>query len=205
MNAAEVLARIEGQSFSALVNLASDFRTFLRILISQPELAELSGATNADAMTLKVFTRVLELAGSSPEEGYEHPADAALAAYLWLLSMRNRDYSEIAAEMVLKCNQCWWARKMAEHVRNTARFHSGAGLVSRVVSAAGAKVDYTAHALTAPFTILTSMQRGSRVNRNEQPSGTKPVTVYPLAVNDRPAFFKNHETRNESADVLVGK
>lgn len=58
------------------------------------------------------------------EEQDEHPADAALAAYLWLLSSRDGDYSARAAETVLECKQCWWARKMAEHVRDQKK-HQG--------------------------------------------------------------------------------
>jgi hypothetical protein len=69
-------------------------------------------------VTLDVFARVVELAAAPAEEEYEHPADSALAAYLWLLGARNGDYSERATETVLECKRCWWARKMAEHVRN---------------------------------------------------------------------------------------
>ncbi len=117
MNAAEARERIEGYAFSALVNLASDFSTFLRILASQPEVRALDDEMNSECVTLDVFARVGELAASPAEEGYEHPADSALAAYLWLLGARNGDYSARAVEMVLECKQCWWARKMAEYIQ----------------------------------------------------------------------------------------
>ena len=117
MNATEAMERIEGHAFSALVNLASDFPTFLRILTSQPEVQALAEEMKSDRVTIDVFSRVSEVATSPVEEGYEHPADSALAAYLWLLSTREGDYSTKAAETVLECKQCWWARKMAEHVQ----------------------------------------------------------------------------------------
>jgi len=117
MNATEAMERIEGHAFSAMVNLASDFPTFLRILTSQPEIGALSDEMKSEQATLDVFARVGELAASPTEEEYEHPADSALAAYLWLLSTRNGDYSARAAKTVLECKQCWWARKMAEHVQ----------------------------------------------------------------------------------------
>jgi hypothetical protein len=121
MNATEAMERIEGHAFSAMVNLASDVSTFLRILTSQPEVRALADEMKSERVTLDVFTRVGELAASPVEEGYEHPADSALAAYLWLLSARDDDYSARAAETVLECKQCWWARKVVEYVRGQKR------------------------------------------------------------------------------------
>ena len=117
MNANEAMERIEGHAISAMVNLACDFPTFLRILTSQPEVRTLANEMKSESVTLDVFTRVVGLAASSAKEEYEHPADSALAAYLWQLSTKDRDYSVRAVETVLECKQCWWARKMAEHVR----------------------------------------------------------------------------------------
>lgn len=117
MNATEAMEMIEGHAFAAMVNLSSDFSTFLRILASQPEVRALADEMHSERVTLDVFVRVGELAASPVEEEYEHPADSALAAYLWLLSARNGANVETAIEMILECKQCWWARKMAEYVR----------------------------------------------------------------------------------------
>ena len=117
MNATEAMERIEGNAFSAMVNLASDFSTFLRILTSQPEIRALADEIKSERVALDVFARVCELAAKAVEEDYEHLADSAFAAYLWLLSASSSDYSEKAVEKVLECKQCWWARKMAEYVR----------------------------------------------------------------------------------------
>jgi hypothetical protein len=118
MNATEAMERIEGHPFSGIVNLASDFRTFLRILGSQPEVKVLAEGMKAERVTADVLRRLLELAATPVEEGFEHPADAALAAYLWLLSNGNSEDAQTAAEAILGCKQCWWSRKMAEHVRS---------------------------------------------------------------------------------------
>jgi hypothetical protein len=48
MNAVEAMERIEGHAFSALVNLASDLPTFLRILATQPEVRALAETMNSD-------------------------------------------------------------------------------------------------------------------------------------------------------------
>lgn len=120
MSATEAMARIEGHAFAAMVNLASDFPTFLRILTSQPEVRTLAEEMKSERVTRDVVARLLELAGAPAAEGYEHPADAALAAYLWLLSATEHD-TETAVETILHCTQCWWARKLAEHLRSQTK------------------------------------------------------------------------------------
>ena len=127
MNAAEAMAKIEGRDFATMVSLASDYRTFMRILGSQPEVIALGGAMSSEQTTREVFSRAMELAEAPTADAYEHPADAALAAYLWLLSTKNQKLSETVAEAVLARKQCWWARKVAEQVRDAERFYSEAG------------------------------------------------------------------------------
>lgn len=118
MNAAEAMDRIEGHVFAAIDNLASDFPTFLRILATQPEMGALAEEMECERVRLDVLARVVELAATPAEDGYEHPADSALAAYLWLLSGKDCADAESAVETILKCKSCWWARKMAEYVRS---------------------------------------------------------------------------------------
>lgn len=118
MNATDAMARIEGHAFAAMVNLASDFPTFLRILTAQPEVCGLAEAMKSEQVTSDVLARVMELAAGPATEGHEHPADAALAAYLWLLSATDHANAERAVETIRQCAQCWWARKMAEHLQS---------------------------------------------------------------------------------------
>jgi len=117
MIATEAVARIEGLPFSALVNLASDLRTFLRILEAQPEFQVLHDATEEEETTRLILNRVGELVRLSVDDAYEHPAEAALAAYLWLLKAHQKQ-AEPAVAMVLGCRQCWWARKVGEYLRD---------------------------------------------------------------------------------------
>jgi hypothetical protein len=82
---------------------------------------------SSEQTTREVSTRAIELAKAPTDDAYEHPADAALAAYLWLLTTRDQKLSETVAETVLACRECWWARKVAERVRDAVRFPSEAG------------------------------------------------------------------------------
>jgi hypothetical protein len=204
MNAVEAMERIEGHAFSTMVNLASDFRTFLRILGSQPEVQSLSAAMKSENLHLKLLGRVLDLAQSPVDHQYEHPADAAMAAYLWLLSINDQDYSELAAETIAECKHCWWARQMAEHLRDTARFRSRAGSIRRVVSAGGVDVDYTAHVREASVPVQTLLQLAGRVNRAATPgAGAAGVVIYPIAESQWPDLFRNRNTRDRTEEILA--
>ncbi len=142
MTVPEAMKGIESPRFSALTNLASDFETFLTILVEQPEVQALATAMTLEGVREEVFHRLMELADAPVEDGYEHPADTAMAAYLWLLSQGNGHFSETAVDTIAKCKQCWWSRKMAEHVRNASPFRSGGepvGASSRLAHPTGQK------------------------------------------------------------------
>jgi hypothetical protein len=191
---------IEGPRFSALTNLASDFRTFLRILADQPEVQALAHAMKSKPVELDVFKRVLDLAGGPVEGDYEHPADAAMAAYVWLLGLGDSEYSEIAAATVLDCKQCWWSRKSAEQVRKATRFHSRAGLVSSVLPAGAVAVNFTAHGRPDVITVPTWAQIVGRWSGAAAAGG---IIVYAVKEADIPGLFKNHEAGHK--EVSVGK
>jgi hypothetical protein len=116
MTPAEAMEKIESPRFSALVNLASNLKTFLRIVADQPEIQALAEAMKSPEGIEKVAGRLATLAAQPGDEGQEDPADAALAAYLWLLSQRDQEQTERAAEAFAGLGACWWARKVAQTV-----------------------------------------------------------------------------------------
>jgi hypothetical protein len=205
MTATEAMEKIEGLRFSALTNFASDLRTFIDNLVSQPEVKALGEAMASEDATLAVFLRSLELAEIQRDEAYEHPADAALAAYLWLLSARERSFSEIVAGLVIDCQQCWWARKVAGLVSDVSRFLSGAASKSRVVNEGGVDVDYTTHATNNIVPIHTLTQKQGRFKRIEPRAAREDFVVYMIRQNDWPNYFKNQGTRDRIAVVLPGR
>jgi hypothetical protein len=117
MSRAETLfPTIESHEFAATVNLASDFKTLVRILQAEQPVQALAGSLQDPNEREAVGARVLALVKDEGGEGYEHPQDAALAAYLWLLAGRDARLASVAAAAVAKAPRCWWARKMAEEV-----------------------------------------------------------------------------------------
>jgi hypothetical protein len=116
MNRAETLSRIESDRFSALVNAASNLKTFLRAVGQQSEITELAAVMHCPEVSREVCERALALASAEVNEDYEHPGDAALAVYLWLLSNHNAALARRAAAHVLQVRHSWWSRKVAERI-----------------------------------------------------------------------------------------
>jgi hypothetical protein len=113
-SAEELFSAIESHRFSALVNVASNLKTFLRALDAQPEVRSLAGAMASPEVRSAVLARVAELAAKDFDQGYENPWDSALAAYLWLLSTADPEMAAAAAARIRACSRCWWANKVAE-------------------------------------------------------------------------------------------
>jgi len=112
----ELFNGIESHRFSALVNVASNLKTFLRALDAQPEIRQLAVAMSSPEVRASVLVRVTELAGKDFDPDYENPWDSALAAYLWLLSRTDAEGAALAAARIGTCFRCWWANKVAERI-----------------------------------------------------------------------------------------
>ncbi|MFO0966833.1 MAG: hypothetical protein U0793_14770 [Gemmataceae bacterium] len=120
MTASEAMKAIESLEFSAAVNVASTYKTFLRVMGNQPAVRVLANEMANRQVVYAVLRRILQLCHVPREPGLEHPADSALAAYLWLLSTRAPFLGSVAANLVLSSEGCWWARKMAKGLVESA-------------------------------------------------------------------------------------
>lgn len=123
----ELFQAVESDRFSALVNLASSYKLFLRALTAQPEVGQLAQAMQTTEAKKAVCDRALILAGFPGEAGREHPGDSALAAYLWLLHRADRGLAVLAAERVAEVPGCWWAKKVAEEVLSSGGLDGSTG------------------------------------------------------------------------------
>jgi hypothetical protein len=128
MTAAEAMQRIEGHRFAALVNLASNRKTFLRIAAQPAEAEALSRAkANDPAVVSQVLQRAQALAALPADGDREHEADAALATYLSLLSDHRRELALMAAGSLPEPGPVFWARKLAGDLRTADGSANGNG------------------------------------------------------------------------------
>ena len=128
MTPGEAMSTIEERRFGALVNPASNLKTFVRIAWQQPEVEALSRAmTNEPAVISDIFQRALAIAAVPAEDECESEGDSALATYLWLLRDHRRELAQTVAGSVREWRQFFWARKVAEDLRRADGSAKGNG------------------------------------------------------------------------------
>jgi hypothetical protein len=123
----DLFRTIESLEFSATLNLASNFATFVNILAQEKPVMHLAEEMQHSEVRLAVRNRVLALANDLGDERYEHPGDSALATYLWLLAGKDPLLAHSTAGTIVELPRCWWARKMAEDVLSSESALPGGG------------------------------------------------------------------------------
>ena len=116
MNVSEAIHAIEQPEFSAFVNIASSLKVFLRSLVSHEAVQTLLGLMEQPDVPEMILERVRTLVANEPPEGFEHPDDAALAAYLWLLGEKSAKNASIAAALVREGVRLHWASAIADTI-----------------------------------------------------------------------------------------
>ena len=119
-----VFEQIESDRFSALVNIASNYRTFCRALAAQPEIQKLATLMKSNETRQLVFQRVLELSARPSDQEFENPWDSALAAYIWLLASTDQALAKMAAAKIIESHGYWWAKKVADEVLKSSSISS---------------------------------------------------------------------------------
>ena len=124
MSFLESVTEIENDAYSARVNVASDFRTFLRAVIAEKATVELIRLIREQRTAFRLVGRTLQLARQRVDYRYEHPRDAAIATYVWLLAGRDPLLARIAAEAAEAVPKLWWASQVADVVLQGPHFGS---------------------------------------------------------------------------------
>ena len=106
---------IEGNSFAGRLNVASSLAGFLSGLAGEKVVDQVvADAKSDEAVKRLVFGRVLVLSVSDFDNRHENPFDAALAAYVYILSKVDTKFAAIASDFVLYAKNVWWAPRVAE-------------------------------------------------------------------------------------------
>jgi len=116
----DLFGTIESHATSAEVNVASDLRTALKIAQSLPSVGTLERLLARSDVAESVLQRVLDVTDLSPDIRYEHPLDAALMIYSWLLRNRAPDLALVATSALSRVPNLWWTGQIAAAIANPA-------------------------------------------------------------------------------------
>jgi hypothetical protein len=144
MTTEDALRQIESLEFGAYVGVASSLKVFVRLLASHEAVQALLHDEQVGVARM-VLERVVELLTVRAEPGFEHPHDAALAAFAWLLSELSPETAEYAAGLIRATPGLHWATHFAERISDPNRLRSKATIPIQVNLP-----QPTAHAPTPP-------------------------------------------------------
>ncbi len=123
----EALREIESHKFAAHLNVASDFRTFLRAAEREESVRTLFRELTYSDRRERLFTRVLQLTNEQVDLRYQNPRDTALAVYVWLTSLQDWNLARVISQAVAQAPQCWWARYATNRILRGERMRSDSG------------------------------------------------------------------------------
>ena len=125
----ETMEIIESRKLDAILNAASSFSLFLKAAYQKEAPKQLiKDMQDSPKNIWLVLQRTVELTQKEIDLRYETPWDTALTIYMWALSLVDLEIAETAAGFVAEADNCWWAKKMAEHIlskqsSNNSGFH----------------------------------------------------------------------------------
>lgn len=105
---------IESLRYSARVNLASNVKTFIRLVLNQPEYISLSAAVVDRSDRVQVVDRIRFLASQPYERMHENPHDSAVASYAQLLCYKDEDMARETISAILHQDGWWWTLKVLQ-------------------------------------------------------------------------------------------
>jgi hypothetical protein len=95
----------------------SGYRAFFKAVSKEPSVRTLLKAMQTSGEAVEhVLGRIHDLSLLEIDRRYENPNDTALAILLWVTSFTSSDYAQLAADLVNRAPQCWYARKLARRI-----------------------------------------------------------------------------------------
>lgn len=114
---------VESDRFSAFINAASGLSVVLLEFDNNAAVQTFIKRLTSDSEKA-AYDRLVFLAGAMAPDQVEHPRDAALAAYLYVLNKSNSNTAQQAIEHILQTPNLWWARRLAQHYKQEAETES---------------------------------------------------------------------------------
>jgi hypothetical protein len=145
MTTQEAMSDVESLGFSARVNIASSYGVFRSVLEDSEAVGFLLSQTESTDACLELLWRIQSLS-EEVEEHYRHRYDAALAAYVFVLSQKHEGVARTAARNLVRRDDMWWARIISGHLLQDEKKSSGASLRTQTW-ASGATLKRKTHAV----------------------------------------------------------
>jgi hypothetical protein len=111
------IAEITSHEFDVKLNIVSGLRSFIRAAFGERSVDVLYRAMLISPLARDaVLEQLQSLSRLEIDRRYENPNDTALAVFLLLTLIVDTDLAIIAADLVDRAPQCWYARKIAHKI-----------------------------------------------------------------------------------------
>jgi hypothetical protein len=126
MSVEQSLKEIKSHEFAARLNVVSSMASFFAAANKEPAVTSLyQDISESGEAREEVLGLIHDLCQIEIDRRYENPSDTALAVLLWLTVYAAPDYSYMAADLVDRASQCWYAKKLARRILQPSRVASG--------------------------------------------------------------------------------
>jgi len=117
MNWTQALKEIESPEFDVTLNVVSSLGAFFKAAAKEPAALTLYATMRTSGEAREdVLGRIHDLSQLEVDRRYENPNDTALAILLWATNFAAPELVQMAADLVDRAPQCWYAKKLARRI-----------------------------------------------------------------------------------------
>jgi hypothetical protein len=117
MSLEHALHEIKSHQFAARLNVVSSMPAFFTAASREPAVLSLyKDMGESGEAREEVLGQIQDLSQLEIDRRYENPNDTTLAVLLWLTEYAAHDFSPMAADLVDRAPQCWYAKKLARRI-----------------------------------------------------------------------------------------
>jgi len=109
-------AELESIETSISLNTAGGVSAFLNLAQTLESIETVLREIENGEKCLVLLKRIVRFYNEVVDYRYENKWDVPLALYTWLLSIKNFSLGVIAAEIVIKIPNCWWASRISRNI-----------------------------------------------------------------------------------------
>lgn len=106
---------IESIAFAARANIASDLRTFLKVIEAEPAVISLQTRLHNESTLIDdLLSAIRHLIDLEFDEECENPADTAVTTYGWIIASVYPKLEGLVSNVLGSLPNSWWSNNLAE-------------------------------------------------------------------------------------------